>query len=117
MQRNVEGNGMPDQILTISKLELDAPLPKADLTIPARIKAKFQPDAQPRDLEKAQLGNPAQPAIDLAPGIVFIPGSWNATLIRQDDGIVILEAPISSGYAAQEIAEAHKRFPGCRSKG
>ena len=33
-------------------------------------------------------------------------------MCKQDDGIVILEAPISSGYSAKVIAEAKKRFPG-----
>jgi hypothetical protein len=112
MQRTVEGNGMPDQMLVLSKLEINTPLPESDLTIPAAIKAKFNPHQPPRDLEKARLGNPAQPSSELAPGIVFIPGSWNTTLIRQQDGVIILEAPISSGYSAQVIAEAHKRFPG-----
>ena len=111
MQRTIEGNGMPDRMFVIRKLELDSPVNDAELTIPAEIRAKFKPDAKPRDLEKARLGNPSQPASELAPGIVFIPGSWNTTIIGQDDGVVILEAPISSGYSSQVIAEAHKRFP------
>lgn len=111
MQRTIEGNGMPDQMFVIRKLDLDAPLNDSELQIPAEVKAKFQPDAQPRDLEKARLGNPSQPASELAPGVVFIPGSWNSTIVRQDDGVVILEAPISSGYSAQVISEARRRFP------
>ena len=43
---------------------------------------------------------------------MLIPGSWNATFVRQEDGIVILEAPISSGYSAKVIAEARRRYPG-----
>jgi hypothetical protein len=31
--------------------------------------------------------------------------------VRQNDGIIILEAPISSAYSARVIAEAHRRFP------
>ncbi len=112
MQRTFEGNGMPDQMFVIRKLEINAPLADSELAIPDEVKAKFQPNAQPRDLEKARLGNPSQPASELAPGIIFIPGSWNTTIVRQDDGLVILEAPISSGYSAQVIEEAQKRFPG-----
>jgi hypothetical protein len=111
MQINIEGNGWPDQTLVIRRLQIDEPLNDADLTIPANIREQFHPDAKPVDLEQRPLGNPSQPAKELAPGIVFIPGSWNATLIDQQDGIVILEAPISSGYSAQVIDEAHKRFP------
>jgi hypothetical protein len=48
----------------------------------------------------------------LAPGIDLFTGSWNSTVIRQDDGIVILEAPISSLYTQGVIEEARKRYPG-----
>jgi hypothetical protein len=111
MQRNIEGNGLPDQTLIIRKLQIDEALNDADLTIDANVRAQFHPDAKPADLEQRPLGDPSQPAKELEPGIVFIPGSWNVTLVKQDDGIVVLEAPISSGYSAQVIAEVHKRFP------
>jgi hypothetical protein len=51
-------------------------------------------------------------ARDIAPGIVQIVGAWNSTLVRQRDGVVIIEAPISAGYSRQVIAEAGRRFPG-----
>jgi hypothetical protein len=111
MQRSIEGNGLPDQTLIIRKLQIDEALNDADLTIDTNVLAQFHPDAKPADLERRPLGDPSQPAKELAPGIVFIPGSWNVSLVKQDDGIVVLEAPISSGYSAQVIAEAHKRFP------
>jgi hypothetical protein len=49
---------------------------------------------------------------EIASGVVQIPGSWYTTLVRQDDGIVVIDAPISSGYSAQVIREAQRRFPG-----
>lgn len=116
MQFNIEGAGYPDRMLTISKLQIDEALPDADLAIPDDVRAKFDPNAPPASHDTTPLGIPGQPAREPAPGIVFIPGSWNATIIRQDDGIVILEAPISSGYAAKVIAEAKGRFPGARIK-
>ena len=112
MQRNVEGNGLPDQMLVIRKLQIDQALNEKDLTIPDDVRSQFPADAKPVDLEQRPLGDPGQPPKELAPGILLIPGTWNITLIRQDDGIVVLEAPISSGYSAQVIAEAHRRFPG-----
>ena len=47
---------------------------------------------------------------DLAPGIVFFPGAWNATLVKQEDGVVVLEAPISGTYIAGLLEEARKRY-------
>jgi hypothetical protein len=112
MQWNVESNGLPDQMVSIEKLDLHATYDGAALEIPEDIRSRFQAAVFSGDPEHVPLGNPQEPAKEIVPGIVFIPGSWNTTLIRQEDGIVILEAPISSGYSAQVIAEAHKRYPG-----
>ncbi|HEY6330504.1 MAG TPA: MBL fold metallo-hydrolase [Blastocatellia bacterium] len=51
------------------------------------------------------------PSRELAPGITFIPGSWNSTIIKQSDGIVVLEAPISGIYTQGVIDEARRRYP------
>ena len=50
--------------------------------------------------------------VELAPGIELYQGSWNTTLIRQDDGIVLLEAPISSSYVQGVLAKVHGEYPG-----
>jgi hypothetical protein len=51
-------------------------------------------------------------ATTLAPGVDLFPGSWNSTIVKQPDGIVILEAPISGLYTQGVIEEAKKRYPG-----
>ena len=48
----------------------------------------------------------------LAPGVDLFLGSWNSTVVKQSDGIVILEAPISGLYTQRVIEEARKRYPG-----
>jgi hypothetical protein len=48
----------------------------------------------------------------LAPGIDLFLGSWNATVVKQTDGVVILEAPISGLYTQGVIEEAKRRYPG-----
>jgi hypothetical protein len=112
MQWNIERNDLPEEEVVIRKLRINEALDEASLTIPAALQAKFNPNAPAGGPATVPLGNPSEPAQELAPGIVFIPSSWNATLIRQDDGIVILEAPISPEYAVKVIAEAKHRFPG-----
>jgi len=52
----------------------------------------------------------------LAPGLDFFSGSWNTTIVKQADGIVILETPISGTYAEGIFAEAKKRYPGAPIK-
>jgi hypothetical protein len=48
----------------------------------------------------------------LALGIDLFQGAWNSTIVKEPDGIVILEAPISGLYTQGVIEEAKKRYPG-----
>ena len=47
----------------------------------------------------------------LADGVSLYPGSWNTTIVRQDDGVVILETPISGAYTQGLFEEARKLYP------
>src|SRR6202021_4163098 len=47
----------------------------------------------------------------LGSGVVLFPGAWTSTLVKQSDGIVILEAPISGLYTRGVVEEARKRYP------
>ena len=58
-------------------------------------------------------GGTSQP---LAPGVDLFLGGWNATIIRQDDGIVILEAPMSSEYVQGVINKARQLYPDIKIK-
>ena len=112
MQWNMESNGLPDGMLHIHALRIDEAVAEADLAIPDAVRAAYDPNARPADRDNTPLGLASQPAQEPAPGIVFTPGEWNPTIVPQDDGIVIVEAPISSGYAVKVLAEARRRFPG-----
>lgn len=106
-------NNLPDQVLSVTSIEPNVDLPPDAFKISPESKAAFEKTAgQLLDDRATQLGTPGQPAVELAEGVVFIPGAWNATLVRQSDGVVILEAPISSSYSAKVIAEANRRWPG-----
>jgi hypothetical protein len=48
----------------------------------------------------------------LAPGVDLFFGSWNTTIVKQKDGVVILETPISGMFTEGIFAEAKKRYPG-----
>ncbi len=52
----------------------------------------------------------AEQPTQLAPGIDLFKGAWNSTIVRQPDGIVILEAPISGMYTQGVIEEARRRY-------
>ena len=102
-------NGMPDHVVTITDISMNAELPADSFTIAPAEKASFEKRST---YEEKALGMANRPIVELAKDIVHIPGSWNVTLVRQSDGIVIIEAPISSGYSVQVLAEAEKRWPG-----
>jgi glyoxylase-like metal-dependent hydrolase (beta-lactamase superfamily II) len=47
---------------------------------------------------------------ELAPGVTLFEGAWNATLIDQGDGVLVLEAPISGTYIQGVFDEAKRRY-------
>jgi hypothetical protein len=70
-------------------------------------------------VDDLRLGQPVQQAPDpkaamaeISPGIVQIPGSWFTTIVRQSDGLVVIDAPISASYSRKVLDEAARRFPG-----
>ena len=111
LQWDVERGGHPWRSLTIAKLEPGFASPAGAFAIPdADQQAMASRGAAA--LDERPLGDPSRPAVELAPGVVLIPGSWAVAFVRQTDGVVVLEAPISNGYSARVIEEAKRRFPG-----
>lgn len=110
-QWDVGRNNMSYQTFTVTSLTLNAKL-NADLfAIPAKVSKAYEAGAR-RTINDLPLGLPNSPAVEMAPGIVQIPGLWNVVLVRQPDGVVVIESPISSGYSGKVITESKRRFPG-----
>ncbi|MGE3191304.1 MAG: hypothetical protein AB7N90_16595, partial [Vicinamibacterales bacterium] len=108
-QWDVELLGRPHRAVTLTAFEANPAFPEGTFAIPAAQRAAFR---SAPGLDAPVLGSPRQPAMDLADGVVHVPGSWAITFVRQADGLVVLEAPISSGYSAAVLDEAARRFPG-----
>ncbi|HEX3435880.1 MAG TPA: MBL fold metallo-hydrolase [Pseudacidobacterium sp.] len=51
-------------------------------------------------------------SVQLASGIDLYLGSWNATIIHEPDGVIILESPISGTFVQGIFDEAKKKYPG-----
>jgi hypothetical protein len=101
-------NNLPDRVLTISELTLNPEFPADEFAIAADQRTAFAKGAN-STVDDRPLG---QHAVEPAKDIVHIPGGWNTTLVKQSDGIVVIEAPIASGYSAKVMAEAERRWPG-----
>lgn len=112
-QWDVTRNGLAYRSFTLTQLEPNPKLPPESLLIPDALRSAFAA-RKGITAEKLPLGLPNQAAVELAPGLVQLPGAWNVALVKQGSSVVVLEAPISSGYSAQVIAEAGRRFPGVR---
>jgi hypothetical protein len=54
--------------------------------------------------------------VKLAEALSLYSGPWNTTIIKQDDGVVILDAPISGVYTQGIIEEAKRQYPGAPIK-
>lgn len=109
-QWTIERNGLPDSDVTVTSLTINPPLEPGKVAIPAQARQQILRDEH--TIAELPLGIPGQSAIEIEPGILHIDGYYNTTLIRQRDGIVVLEGPISSDYSIKVLAEANRRFPG-----
>lgn len=110
-QWDTERNNLKWRTFTVINLKLNPPTPNESLSIAEDVQKAYR--ARPLfTLETSPLGRPGRPPHDTAPGVYSMPGSWDVTLVRQADGIVVIEAPISSSYSAKVLDEAAKHFPG-----
>jgi len=105
-----ESNGQPDWTFMVNELAFNPAVKEEDFAISEEVKKSFF--ARKRTVEDLSLGLSGSPAQEIAPGVVIVSGLWNVEEIRQSDGIIILEGPISSGYSKRVIDDARKRFPG-----
>jgi hypothetical protein len=101
-----ERNGMLWESRQVLNVELNPTIDAAALTP--------DPAAAQKSLQSKSWETPFQAAdaVTLAPGITLFPASWNATVVKQDDGIVLLEVPRSGIYAAGIIDKAKQENPG-----
>lgn len=108
-QLDVERNGLPDTDVTITSLRANPVFDETELHIPDDVVAEYR--QYKLAIDDLPLGFGGGAASEIEPGLTHIPGAWNVNLIRQNDGIVILEGPISSSYSKLVLAEVHRRFP------
>jgi hypothetical protein len=81
--------------------------------------------AIPEEVQKAPVSKrtvnetklPVEKAIEVAKGVFVIPGNWFTGWAEQEDGVVVIEAPISSGYSVQLMNEVKKRYAAKKIKG
>jgi len=101
----------PYQTKLVTKVAFNVETGDSTFVIPEKIKAASRRATVGRDWRSQPLGWQRESIKKIAPGVTMIPGPWYTTIVRQPDGLVIIEAPISSEYSEQVLDEAEKRFP------
>jgi hypothetical protein len=101
-----ERNGAIWQSSQVLNLDMNAAIDEAQFKMDAKAAER---SAQSKGWERPF---PDNKGADLAPGVTLYENAWNSTLIKQPDGIVILEAPLSGVYTNGLIQEAGRRYPG-----
>lgn len=110
-QWDTSRNGVPLRTTMITALQVDLPLDAAKFAASEAARAELDLPGR-RDTDDLPLGRPDRPIAEISPGVIQIPGGWYVTLVRQSDGVVVIDAPVSNGYSSKVIAEASRRFPG-----
>lgn len=96
-ERWLARNGIPYRNTTITGLDLAAAAAPDSFAAPA---------GPPRSAA------PPDTARAVDDGIAFLPGGFDVLLVRQEDGVVAVEAPGSAARSRAALAEAARRFPG-----
>ncbi len=104
----IERNGALWSSAQALDIRFNTPLSEADFAMDAKAVAQ---SAGSSGWERPFSTAKATP---LAPGIDLYQGSWNTTLVHQDDGVVILETPVSEGFTRGIFAEAARKYPGAK---
>lgn len=107
-QVNLFRNGKPHATRVITGLLENAPRPVDGYAPPARARSK---QADPC---VAYGSEPIDPKSmhPLGKNVWLIEGSWNVMVVRQPDGLVVIEAPKSGAYSGHVLDLLGKRFPG-----
>ncbi|NOS92128.1 MAG: MBL fold metallo-hydrolase [Cyclobacteriaceae bacterium] len=111
-QWNITQNGQPWQQITFSQIEFLEKTNEEVFHISNEIKTKTQVPVKANDVKPT-----FEKIKEVAQGIKLIEGAWNTGWVEQEDGIVIVEAPISSGHSKSMIEEIKTRFPNKPLKG
>jgi hypothetical protein len=88
---------------SIFELEFDVQAPADSFALPAELRSRVPPGL-PR-LE-------SDSAVQLSDGVVLLRGGLNVLLVRQSDGVVIVETPYTPAYSRAVLREVNQRFPG-----
>ncbi len=115
-QWHIEKNGLPYQAWTLTKVLWNPPAPPDSFAISDSMRTAIIANKKlPDDLPLNWLAK--EPITELVAGVVKISSGFDVAFVKQDDGVVVIEAPTSNGFSKKVIEEISKRYPGSKIKG
>lgn len=107
-QWTYESNGLPEETIFLQDIAFDSSAPASTFDIPTDIKGAAE--KRTRTIEDIPFGLPNSPAKEVTAGVWQVPGAWNIEEVREADGILIIEGPLSNSYSVHAIEDAERRF-------
>jgi hypothetical protein len=107
---NVWHNGHRARTVSYTRINWRANFPRDSFADVSDLRRQFAA------LLDSSLGNGSPQISEHAGGIVKIGGIYDVTLVRQTDGVVVIEAPHSSEYSRSILEEVERRWPGAPVK-
>jgi glyoxylase-like metal-dependent hydrolase (beta-lactamase superfamily II) len=115
-QISTQWNGFPRFDETVQGLVVDGPIDESAFAMPddaraASVKLIATRATQPAP-PPSYLTLDASKSIAVADFVTELAGGYNVSLVRQPDGIVVIEGTTSSDYSEQVLAHVAKAYPG-----
>jgi hypothetical protein len=113
-QTTTEWNGFPYTDRTVQGLTVDGPIDPNQFVLPDDVSAASKALPVVTPLPSPTIAE--SKVIALSDTVVEIPGNFNVSLVRQPDGVLVIEGTTSPAYSQLVMAFAAKRFPGVAIK-
>ena len=114
----ISSEGFPTNDIAFTELEMNPAVPADTFKIPDKVKETFLKQKPKNRAEFAKDNNNGDANL-IATGIYQSPGietKYNSTIVKQSDGILIIDAPFSSANSKIVIQKANELFPGEKIK-
>ncbi len=112
-QKDIYINDWPYSSEMITGFDINKPNTADSLTMPSARLTGGQLENQRHENQKKNISSQAK---EMKKNVWVITGVCNTTIVAQDDGIVIIEASQSSGYAGLILQKTHELYPGKKIK-
>ncbi len=113
-QKDIYVEGKHFQSFSIDSININVPFSEDTLSIPDSIKGKL---AKIESRMNMFNNVPSLVSEEIAPGVFFIKGtytsvgSYNTYFVKTSEGIIVIEAPVTSAYSKGVIREMKRCFP------